>query len=218
MRILIVEDKPTDSPLAEKLTSHGFDTVRLTDLDTHLSDALTGRDIDLVILDLDIPEAISSGRLNDHLIAELHRLPLIVMSDHETTPDPIGTHCGTTVDHLVKPFGFDELLARVRLRLQRPTTLPSAVADPPKVLLDPHSRTASVDRTEVELSDQEFDLLDVLMRHRGRVLSRQFLLSHVWGYDFDPGSNVVDVYIGYLRKKLGKDIIRTVRGAGYRFD
>jgi DNA-binding response OmpR family regulator len=119
---------------------------------------------------------------------------------------------------MAKPFRFDELLARVRLRLRdqgEPALVEMTVGD---VTLDLRRHRASVGEKVVELSAREMTLAEVLVRHRGQVLSREQLLSQVWGYDFDPGSNVVDVYIGYLRKKLGSDFVTTVRGAGYRVD
>jgi two-component system copper resistance phosphate regulon response regulator CusR len=118
-----------------------------------------------------------------------------------------------------KPFQFGELVARIRLRLRTPGSAPpddELVAG--RVRLDLRRRRAFVADAEVELSARELALAEVLMRNRGHVLSREQLLSQVWGYDFDPGSNVVDVYVGYLRRKLGANLVTTVRGLGYRVD
>jgi DNA-binding response OmpR family regulator len=118
---------------------------------------------------------------------------------------------------VTKPFVFEELLARVRARLRAPEqgeALPELRAA--GVRLDVRARRAEVDGAEVELTAKEFTLLETFLRHPGQVLSREQLLSYVWGYDFDPGSNVVDVYVGYLRRKLGPERFETVRGIGYR--
>ena len=119
-----------------------------------------------------------------------------------------------------KPFRFEELLARIRLRLRDGAAPESTVLLAGGVSLDLRSRRASVDDPNggavVELTAREFALAEVFLRHAGQVLSREQLLSHVWGYDFDPGSNVVDVYVRYLRRKLGESVIETVRGMGYR--
>lgn len=117
-----------------------------------------------------------------------------------------------------KPFAFEELLARVRLRLRSisTSTAEETVLQVGGLGLDLRTRRASVGGSVVELSAREFALAEVFMRHPDQVLSREPLLSRVWGYDFDPGSNVVDVYVRYVRAKIGKDRIQTVRGMGYR--
>jgi len=121
-----------------------------------------------------------------------------------------------------KPIRFEELLARVRIRLRDQTPRPSGRAQESMVLtrgelsLDLRTRVVQVADRSVELSAREFTLLETFLRHPNQVLSREQLLSRVWGYDFDPGSNVVDVYVRYLRNKIGSDRIATVRGAGYR--
>ncbi|HQI65110.1 MAG TPA: response regulator transcription factor, partial [Rhodoglobus sp.] len=119
-------------------------------------------------------------------------------------------------DYMPKPFRFDELLARIRLRLADATKGVTATLSVAGLELDLRTRRALVEGREVELSAREFALAEELMRNADRVLSREQLLSRVWGYDFDPGSNVVDVYVGYLRAKLGAAHIETVRGMGYR--
>ena len=117
---------------------------------------------------------------------------------------------------MTKPFRFDELLARIRARLRTGGAPEVTLLAAGGVELDLRTRTASVGTETIELTAREFTMLETLMRHEGQVLSREQLLSRVWGYDHDPGSNVVDVYVGYLRRKLGSERIQTVRGMGYR--
>jgi DNA-binding response OmpR family regulator len=118
---------------------------------------------------------------------------------------------------MTKPFRFEELLARVRLRLRAGENTPEvSVLVTDGVSLDLRTRRAKVDGQTIDLTAREFLLLELFLRHPGQVLSREQILSHVWGYDFDPGSNIVDVYVRALRKKLGADCIATVRGMGYR--
>jgi two-component system copper resistance phosphate regulon response regulator CusR len=121
-------------------------------------------------------------------------------------------------DHVPKPFRFEELLARIRLRLRlRGEHAPEVtVVKQADFTLDLRTRRASVGGRLVDLTAREFALAEMFLRHPGQVLTREQLLIHVWGFDFDPGSNVVDVYVRYLRRKLGADRIETVRGAGYR--
>jgi two-component system copper resistance phosphate regulon response regulator CusR len=118
---------------------------------------------------------------------------------------------------MTKPFRFEELLARVRLRLRAGESAPEvSVLVTDGVSLDLRTRRAKVNGHTVDLTAREFVLLELFLRHPGQVLSREQILAHVWGYDFDPGSNIVDVYVRALRKKLGADCIGTVRGMGYR--
>lgn len=122
-------------------------------------------------------------------------------------------------DYVTKPFRFEELLARVRARLrnvQQGASPADYVLTIGPILLDRHTRRVQVSGRYVELSAREFTLAETFMRHAGQILSREQLLDLVWGYDYDPGSNIVDVYVGYLRKKLCSGCIETVRGMGYR--
>jgi DNA-binding response OmpR family regulator len=143
-------------------------------------------------------------------------MPVIILTAREGVDDTVAGLEGGANDYMTKPFRFEELLARVRLRLRDGLAPEATILEAGGVRLDLRARRASVGDRLVELTAREFALTEVLLRHPGQVLSREQLLSHVWGYDFDPGSNVVDVYIRYLRRKLGPDVIETVRGMGYR--
>ena len=121
-------------------------------------------------------------------------------------------------DYITKPFKLDELLARIRVQLRGGANTETVVLEAAGVTLDLRTRKALVDGEVVDLTAREFTMLETFMGHSGQVLSREQLLAHVWGYDYDPGSNVVEVYVGYLRKKLGEGRIETVRGMGYRLE
>jgi DNA-binding response OmpR family regulator len=218
-RILIVEDEPRiASFMAKGLTADGFTTTVASDGVTGLDLALSG-DFDLMVLDIGLPRLDGYGVL-DGLRSQGSRVPVIVLTARDSVTDTVHALEGGADDYMPKPFRFAELLARVRLRLRQsndqPPTAQDAVTVGP-VRLDLRRRTATRDGRETELSAREFQMLELFMLNPGQVLSREQLLSHVWGYDFDPGSNVVDVYVGYLRRKLGPDVIATVRGMGYRF-
>jgi DNA-binding response OmpR family regulator len=143
-------------------------------------------------------------------------MPVIILTARDEVSDKVAGLEGGADDYVTKPFRFEELLARVRARLRDERTVERTVLRAGEIVLDLRTRRASTEGRTVDLTAREFTMLEVLIRHAGQVLSREQLLSHVWGYDYDPGSNVVDVYVGYLRKKLGQDSIETVRGMGYR--
>lgn len=214
-RILIAEDEPGIASFVEKgLRAAGFSTLVVEDGRT-AAHAARDADFDLVILDLGLP--VLDGR---EVLAEIRargeRLPVIILTARGGISDRVAGLEGGADDYVTKPFSFEELLARVKVRLRERGTSETLRLEAGAVMLDLRTRRATVGGEEVELSAREFTLAEMLFRHRGQVVSRQQILSHVWGYDFDPGSNVVDVYVGYLRKKLGRDLIETVRGMGYR--
>jgi len=217
-RILVIEDEPRISSFVAKgLKADGFTTTVVEDGITGLDYALTG-EFDLVVLDIGLP-GMDGYEVLRRIQTDRASLPVIVLTARDSVGDTVAALEGGAADYMSKPFRFDELLARVRLRLREnaeATAAPVDVLEHGGVRLDLRSREASVDGRVVELSAREFKLAEVLFRNPGQVLSREQLLSHVWGYDFDPGSNVVDVYIGYLRRKLGSETIATVRGMGYR--
>lgn len=217
MRILIVEDEARIRAfLARAFEAEGFsvDVVGLGE--QGLSRALTGC-YDLVILDLMLP-----GRDGLDTLEELHRrcaeLPVLILSARTDLATKLrGFELGA-VDYVAKPFALGELLARVRVQLRRARPLDDGtVLQVGRLVLDLARRRACVGEIVADLSDREFRLLHFLMVHTGEVVSRERLLSEVWGYDFDPRSNVVDVCVRRLRRRLGPDApIETVRNAGYR--
>jgi two-component system copper resistance phosphate regulon response regulator CusR len=216
--ILIAEDEPRiASFVAKGLSASGFAVTTVTDGRSAYDYAATG-DFDLMILDIGLPD-LDGFEVLRRLRSEGHRIPVIVLTARSSVHDTVAGLEGGADDYMAKPFRFEELLARVRLRLT-----PSRGEDSDTVLscgglqLDLRTRRALVAGQAVDLSAREFALAETFLRHAGQVLSREQLLSQVWGYDYDPGSNVVDVYVRYLRRKLGADRFVTVRGMGYRLE
>lgn len=215
-RILIVEDEPGIASFLEKgLRAEGFTTMVVED-GIKATDVARDDFFDLMILDLGLP-----GRDGADVLASVRergdRLPVIILTARKSVQDKVAGLEGGADDYVTKPFSFQEILARVRVRLRDVPTVDGNLVKRGDVTLDLRTRRAEVRGVEVSLSAREFSLAATLMEHAGHVLSREQLLSRVWGYDFDPGSNVVDVYVGYLRKKLGDGSIETLRGMGYRF-
>ncbi|WP_062202185.1 response regulator transcription factor [Demequina salsinemoris] len=215
-RIVIIEDEDRiASFVAKGLAAAGFTTSRAASGRDGFELAMSP-DCDLVILDIGLPDMDGYAVL-ERLRGSGSRAPVIILTARTSVEDTVASLESGADDYLGKPFRFEELLARVRLRLRdTPRSADSATLVHEGVVLDPLTRTVTVDGSPVELSSREFGLLAALLASPGRVLSREQLLSRVWGYDFDPGSNVVEVYVRYLRRKLGADRIQTVRGAGYR--
>jgi len=216
-RILIAEDEPRLASFLEKgLRASGFTTTVVDDGPTAESLA-NESDFDLLILDLSLPGKDGLDVLRG-LRSAGRRLPVIILTARGDPDDRVeGLESGAD-DYLPKPFHFEELVARIRVQLRdddrgaEETQLRVGGLE-----LDLRTRWASIGDQTVELSAREFELLRTFMQHPNQVLSREQLLAQVWGYDYDPGSNVVDVYVGYLRKKLGSARFETVRGVGYRF-
>lgn len=214
-RILIAEDEPNIVRfLVKGLRAEGHSTSSVPDGRSALELAQTG-EFDLMLLDLGLP-----GRDGIDVLTELRRksvrLPIIVLTARTGTDDVVtGLDLGAD-DYIGKPFRLAELLARVRLRLRAENTREEFVLRNGDLSLDLRTRLAHVGDRTIELSAREFALAEIFLRHPGQVLSREQLLSSVWGYDYDPSSNVVEVYVRYLRNKIGADRIVTLRGAGYR--
>lgn len=214
-RILIAEDEARIASFLEKgLKANGFTTVTVGDGEEAAAMAVD-TDFDLLILDLGLP-VVDGVHVLSQIRARGERMPVIILTARDGLTDKVSGLEGGADDYVTKPFKFEELLARVRTRLRDSGKREPHVLEAAGIILDLRARQAKVDGRSVELSAREFILAEMLFRHPGQVLSREQILSHVWGYDFDPGSNVVDVYVGYLRKKLGQDLIETVRGMGYR--
>jgi two-component system, OmpR family, copper resistance phosphate regulon response regulator CusR len=213
-RILIAEDEQRIASFIERgLKASGYATRVVGDGDTALALARTGG-FDLLILDLGLPGQDGLNVLHA-LRDEGAELPVVILTARSSVKEVVTGFEGGADDYVTKPFSFEELLVRVRARLRperqrEPTVLRAAGAE-----LDLRTRRAMIEGKPVALSAREFALAQAFFEHPGQVLSREQLLSRVWGYDFDPGSNIVDVYVGYLRKKLGKDRIVNVRGMGY---
>jgi two-component system, OmpR family, response regulator QseB len=219
-RILIAEDEPRVASFLEKgLRSSGFATTVVAD-GIAASTLARDDDFDLLVLDLGLP-----GKDGLEVLRELRsagqRLPVIVLTARGDPDDRVaGLETGAD-DYLPKPFYLEELVARIRARLRGGGGAPEEQQQQQlrvdDVALDLRTRWASVAGQTVELSAREFELLRAFLEHPNQVMSREQLLALVWGYDYDPGSNVVDVYVGYLRRKLGPGRLETVRGVGYRF-
>ncbi len=214
-RVLIAEDEPRIAAFVEKgLRANGFATAVVGDGLSALDRARSG-EFDLVVLDIGLP-VLDGFAVLRALRAERCGVPVIVLTARDSVQDTVAGLEGGADDYMPKPFRFEELLARVRLRLASARQGEVTVLSVGDLSLDLRTRRASVGGRTVDLSAREFALAETFLRHPGQVLAREQLLSHVWGYDFDPGSNVVDVYVRYLRKKLGAERIETVRGMGYR--
>ena len=220
-QILIVEDEQRIAAfIAKGLRAEGHQPTVAVDGPSGLDEALSGR-FDLMVLDIGLP-GIGGFEVLDQLRSQGSRMPVIVLTARDSVTDTVTALDGGADDYMAKPFRFAELMARIRLRLRNLTPSgPTASGDVLVVgslRLDRRTRHITGPGGEVELSAREFALAEMFLLNPGRVLSREQLLDKVWGYDFDPGSNVVDVYVGYLRRKLGVTTISTVRGVGYRLN
>ncbi|PPS39154.1 response regulator transcription factor [Chroococcidiopsis sp. TS-821] len=216
--ILIAEDEPRIASFLEKgLKAAGFTTAVANDGNEVIQMIQSDR-FDLLLLDIGLP-----GKDGWQVLEEIRglgeQLPIIILSARDDINDKVAGLEGGADDYVTKPFRFEELLARVRLRLrdkQLPKVSEEIVLKVGDITLDLRTRKATIGDRLVELPAREFTLAETFLRHPGQILSREQLLNRVWGYDYDPGSNIVDVYVGYLRKKLGNQFIETVRGVGYR--
>ena len=219
MRVLVVEDEPKMAGLLGRgLREHGF----AVDVAGRGEDAVwygTENDYDAIVLDLMLP-----GRDGFAVLAELRAAgrwaPVLVLTARDAVEDRVRGLDGGADDYLTKPFSFAELLARLRALARRGPVERPAVLEVGDLRLDPASRRVWRGDTEVNLSAKEFQLLETFMRHPGEVLSRYQLLEHAWDYDYENRSNIVDVYVRYLRDKIDRPFgisqLQTVRGAGYR--
>lgn len=217
-QILIAEDEARiASFVAKGLRAAGFAPIVVGTGHEAFDLARTG-EFDLLVLDLGLPDQDGLTVLR-RLREQRVDLPVIILTARSSVTDTVAGLEGGADDYMPKPFRFEELLARIRLRLRPEGSHGSGdvtVLTHGGLSLDLRSRRARVGEREIDLSAREFALAEAFLRHPGQVLSREQLLSSVWGYDFDPGSNVVDVYVRYLRNKVGAARVATVRGMGYR--
>lgn len=218
--ILIAEDEPRIASFIEKgLKANGYTTDIAIDAFSAIEMVLK-TSCNLLLLDLGLP-----GKDGLELLEELRgqgcNIPIIILTARDDIQDKLAGFEGGADDYLTKPFRFEELLVRVKVRLRdrpAPSSTPdeSMVLQVGEMLLDLRTHQVRVKDKWIELASREFMLAEMFFRNPGQVLTREQLLDRVWGYDYDPGSNVVDVYVGYLRKKIGASLISTVRGVGYR--
>jgi DNA-binding response OmpR family regulator len=216
--ILIIEDEPRIVSFLEKgLRSNGFTTTVVRNGKEAVAIALNDS-FDLMILDLGLP-----GKDGLIVLEELRgqgiQTPIIILTARFDVDDKvIGLETGAD-DYVTKPFRFEELLARIRARLRSVSlynSSPQMTLTHGDIVLDLNARQLRLANRPIELSSREFALMELFLRHPGQVISRQEVLDRIWGYNYDPGSNIVDVYVGYLRKKLGNHLIETIRRSGYR--
>lgn len=218
MRLLVVEDEiHLQNIVKKRLQKAGYSVDACGDGRDAL-DYLSATPYDAVILDIMLP-GMSGTEVLKTIRRQGNHVPVLFLTARDGIEDRVeGLDCGAD-DYLVKPFAFEELLARIRVMLRRNTGVSTDELVLADLRVDVGSHTVARGGRQIELSAKEFSMLEYLMRNRGRVLSREQIEQHVWDFDYEGGSNMVDVYIRYLRKKLdegyGKKLIHTVRGAGY---
>jgi two-component system copper resistance phosphate regulon response regulator CusR len=217
MRILVVEDEKKVASFVQRgleAEAHQVDVAH--DGETGLARALDG-EYDLLVLDVMLPRRDGLAVLRE-LRARGRQLPVLLLTARAGVTDKVAGLDGGADDYLTKPFEVAELLARVRALLRRGASAPAvlAVAD---LRLDPATRTVTRAGRAIELTAREYALLEYFLRNPGRVLSRALIAQHVWGVSFDTFTNVIDVYVNYLRRKIDAEfeprLLHTVRGAGY---
>ncbi len=220
-RVLVIEDEPGIVDFLERgLAAHGFEVSSATDGESGIEQALSA-DVDLVVLDLMLP-----GRSGFEVLERIRDakpgLPVIVLTALDQVEQRITGLDAGAADYIVKPFSLSELAARIRAQLRMASHTPQTTLNEDDIEVNLITREVRRAGEPVRLSTTEFELLSYLMRNRGHVLTREQILRAVWGYEYDPGTNVVDVYVGYLRRKLKRGDrpapIVTIRSVGYRFD
>ncbi len=222
MNIVIVEDDAKiASFLAKGLKAEGYATITISDGDQAMSEVPTmAGDVDLVLLDLSLPGKDGKVVLKSWRSRKFTK-PVIILTARDDTSDKVqGLDAGAN-DYVTKPFSFAELLARIRAALRGADQTSATLLQVLDLNLDLVTKVAWRAGKRIDLAPKEWALLELFMRNPNQVLSRMQVLNHVWDYSFDPGSNIVDVYVGYLRKKINSpgqtELLQTVRGAGYRF-
>jgi DNA-binding response OmpR family regulator len=215
VRVLVVEDETRlAAALQRGLQAEGFAVDVAGDGESGLEMARHG-EYDAMILDVMLPR-LSGYRVVRELRAEQHWLPVLMLSAKDGEYDQAdGLDCGAD-DYLTKPFSYVVLLARLRALLRRGVPERPTVLTAGALTLDPARRQVTLAGTEISLTAREYAVLEYLMRRAGQVVSKTELLDHVWDAALDTAPNAVEVYVGYLRRKLGREVLETVRGAGYR--
>jgi DNA-binding response OmpR family regulator len=216
--ILIAEDEPRIAAFLQKgLQAHGFTTTLAEDGVKAVYLGQNG-EFDLLILDLGLPEK-NGNEVIQELRQQGKQMPIIVLTVIQDVKEKVEALESGADDYVTKPFALEELIARIRVQLRykrSPQLMEPLVTTVGDLEINFRQRSVQYKGQKVELSTREFTLLELLSRQPGQVWTREELLDQVWGYDYAPTSNTVDVYIGYLRKKLGSGLIQTVRGIGYR--
>ncbi|SEJ21563.1 DNA-binding response regulator, OmpR family, contains REC and winged-helix (wHTH) domain [Propionispira arboris] len=218
MRLLLVEDEPAlQSILLARLKEEGYGTDACSD-GLEAWDFLKLTEYDAVILDIMLP-GMDGLTILKNLRQAKQTIPVLLLTAKDSIEDRVaGLDLGAD-DYLVKPFAFAELLARLRVLLRKSNAIATNLMECEALVMDMGSHTVKREEQFIVLSSKEFAILEYLLRNQGNVLSREQIESHVWDYGFDGGSNVIDVYIRYLRKKIDdpfeRKLIHTVRGAGY---
>ncbi|MBT6034307.1 MAG: response regulator transcription factor [Candidatus Jacksonbacteria bacterium] len=215
MKILIVEDEKKLAEMLKKRLERESFAVDITHDGKSALFLVRTNPYDLVILDLMVPE-VSGVEFCETIRKENKELFVIVLSALSQTKDKVRAFEAGVDDYLTKPFSFSELKARILAVTSRRFPQRTEVVRAGPITLDRDRRSAKKGKKEISLTNKEFLLLEYLIRNAGRVVSREDILSNVWDYEFDSFSNIVDVYIRYLRRKIGDELIETVKGAGYR--
>jgi len=221
MRILVIEDDPAIVRTLERgLGAYGYTVISSGNGDDGVVLAAS-EPVDVVLLDISLP-----GPDGHHTLARLRalrqNLPILMLTARDDMRNKVSALEAGADDYLTKPFALEELIARIRAMTRRSDQVRSSALEAGDIKLDLISRRCWRDTTSIDLSSREFALLEYFMRNPGRLLTRQQILSAIWEYDFDPESNIVDVYVRYLRRKIDDkgepSRITTLRGMGYRFD
>lgn len=218
MRILVVEDQPELNGLIAKRLKEEHYSVDACFDGEEAESFLDCAEYDAIVMDIMMPKKDGLAVLRE-LRGKKDKTPVLLLTAKDAIDDRVAGLDSGADDYLIKPFAFDELLARLRVILRRDTGAVGNVFEVGNLVVDCDSRTVKRDAVSITLSAKEFSVLEYLIRNSGKVLTREKISQHLWNYDYEGESNIVDVYIRYLRKKLDEDyepkLIHTVRGVGY---